>query len=78
MRLRACALAACFAVALPSLAVALPSLAVALPSLAVALPSLADAQASGAQADAMYFPAARVQTEADEYTRYELLEPATA
>ena len=57
MRLRACVLVGC---------------------LAVAVPSLAGEQASGTPADAMYFPAAGVQTEADEYTRYELLDPATA
>ena len=71
MHLRACAFAGC-------LAAAPASLAVALPSLADALPSPADAQAPGTPADPMYFPAAEVQTEADEYTRYELLDPATA
>jgi len=40
--------------------------------------SLAHAQAPQAAQDDMYFPAAVGQTEADEYTRYELLAPETA
>ncbi|HEV3285645.1 MAG TPA: hypothetical protein VG011_02780, partial [Steroidobacteraceae bacterium] len=44
---------------------------------------MASGLASGAQPaadnpDGPYFPAAVTQTEADEYTRYELLEPASA
>jgi hypothetical protein len=35
-------------------------------------------QATQETRDAAYFPTALIQTEADEYTRYELLEPATA
>jgi hypothetical protein len=38
----------------------------------------ADAQTSPAAKDGLYFPAAAAQTEADEYTRYELLAPESA
>jgi hypothetical protein len=38
----------------------------------------AQAEAPQATKDGLYFPAAVVQTEADEYTRYELLAPETA
>jgi hypothetical protein len=38
----------------------------------------ADADTSPASRDGLYFPSASMQTEADEYTRYELLAPETA
>jgi hypothetical protein len=46
--------------------------------LAVLSISLASAQAPQAANDGVYFATAAVQTEADEYTRYELLAPETA
>jgi hypothetical protein len=38
----------------------------------------ASAPAAGTPADGIYFPTAQTQTEADEYTRYELLAPGSA
>jgi hypothetical protein len=46
--------------------------------IAAAVHSLAHAQAPQAAQDDLYYPAAVGQTEADEYTRYELLAPETA
>jgi hypothetical protein len=46
--------------------------------LAVPLCSAAGSQASPPAKDELYFPAAEGQTEADEYTRYELLAPESA
>ena len=47
-------------------------------SLALAAPSVVLAQNTAAK-DAVYYPAASaLQTETDEYTRYELLSPETA
>jgi hypothetical protein len=47
-------------------------------ALAAACGFAAYAQAPGAAKDGLYFPTAIKQTEADEYTRYELLTPETA
>jgi hypothetical protein len=47
-------------------------------ALAAACGFAAYAQAPSASQDGLYFPAAIKQTEADEYTRYELLAPETA
>jgi hypothetical protein len=47
-------------------------------ALIVARGLAAQAQAPAAAKDGLYFPTATVQTEADEYTRYELLAPETA
>src|SRR5215469_9565939 len=52
------------------------SLALAVAALAVA--ALTHAAAPEADKDGLYFPTATKQTEADEYTRYELLAPETA
>src|SRR5262249_62318998 len=51
-----------------------------LPALSLALPLGAAAGAAPAPdgRDGLYFPSAVTQTEADEYTRYELLAPETA
>ena len=46
--------------------------------LALATSSLALAHADPADRDGLYFPTAVTQTEADEYTRYELLSPESA
>ena len=46
--------------------------------LALPIYTVADAQTPQTTKDALYFPAAVGQTEADEYTRYELLAPETA
>jgi len=46
--------------------------------LAVPTYSVADTQAAPDTKDAVYFPRSTAQTEADEYTRYELLAPETA
>ena len=46
--------------------------------LALPISSIAEAQAPAADRDGPYFPAAVGQTEADAYTRYELLAPDTA
>jgi hypothetical protein len=46
--------------------------------LALTCPAAATAQAPQSARDGLYFPAATGQTEADEYTRYELLAPETA
>ena len=46
--------------------------------LALATASLALAHADPADRDGLYFPTAVTQTEADEYTRYELLSPESA
>jgi hypothetical protein len=46
--------------------------------LSLPIHSIAEPQASQASKDALYFPAAVGQTEADQYTRYELLAPETA
>ena len=46
-------------------------------SLCVTLPAAA-ATAANTSPDGLYFPAATTQTEADEYTRYELLDPSSA
>jgi hypothetical protein len=47
-------------------------------TLTMACALAAHAQAPAAPQDGLYFPAAVIQTEADEYTRYELLAPETA
>ena len=46
--------------------------------LAVLIHSVAHAQTVQPEKDGVYFAAASGQTETDEYTRYELLEPETA
>jgi hypothetical protein len=53
------------------------SLAAALALALTSVPS-ADAQAPLASKDGLFFPSATTQSEADEYTRYELLAPETA
>src|SRR5262249_28289815 len=47
----------------------------ALQAVAMCLAVSAHAAQSPATSDGLYFPAATTQTESDEYTRYELLEP---
>jgi hypothetical protein len=47
-------------------------------ALLIGLDSIAAAQTPQTGKDGLYFPSAVVQTEADEYTRYELLAPETA
>src|ERR1700739_708994 len=47
-------------------------------ALALAAWSVSLARAEPAGRDGLYFPAAVTQTEADEYTRYELLDPGSA
>jgi hypothetical protein len=47
-------------------------------ALATLLAGMACAQVPSAAKDGLYFPAAHGQTEADEYTRYELLDPDSA
>jgi hypothetical protein len=63
-----------------SLIVTSSSLAFFAAVLCLALPihSAAMAQATPAAKDGIYFPAPVTQTESDEYTRYELLDPETA
>jgi hypothetical protein len=46
--------------------------------LALPLCPVASAQAPQTTKDGLYFPSAVIQTEADEYTRYELLGPESA
>ena len=46
--------------------------------LAASISAGADAREAPAAADGLYFPVAATQTEADEYTRYELLAPETS
>jgi hypothetical protein len=50
----------------------------AAPAAALICMTAAHAQGPQADKDGVYFPAATAQTEADEYTRYELLAPETA
>lgn len=50
----------------------------AAPAAALICMTAAHAQGPQADRDGVYFPAATAQTEADEYTRYELLAPETA
>src|SRR5262245_51397189 len=45
--------------------------------LALSIQVTADAAQSQSALDGLYFPAATTQTETDEYTRYELLEPGS-
>ncbi|HEY2275557.1 MAG TPA: hypothetical protein VGH61_08650, partial [Steroidobacteraceae bacterium] len=46
--------------------------------LALAIAALSLAHAEPASRDGLWFPSAVTQTEADEYTRYELLTPESA